>query len=79
MPSHMLRAIGVTEESARGSIRFGLGRFNDEAEVDYVAERVISEVERLRGLTAGNSSHRSASGGRVAVQAAEREKRGISS
>ena len=47
-PSHVLRAIGLRDELAHGSIRFGIGRFNDEAEIDYVAERVIAEVRRLR-------------------------------
>lgn len=47
-PSHVLRALGLRDELAHGSIRFGIGRFNDEAEIDYVAERVIAEVRRLR-------------------------------
>jgi cysteine desulfurase len=50
-PSYVLRAIGVRDELAHGSVRFGLGRFNDEDEVDYVAERVIEEVVRLRRLS----------------------------
>jgi cysteine desulfurase len=60
-PSHVLRAIGLREELAHGSIRFGLGRFNSEEEVERVAERTITEVRRLRTLspfyerkTAGN-------------------------
>jgi len=47
-PSHVLRAIGLRDELAHGSIRFGIGRFNDQDEIDYVAERVITEVRRLR-------------------------------
>jgi cysteine desulfurase len=47
-PSHVLRAIGLRDDLAHGSIRFGIGRFNDEREIDYVAERVICEVRRLR-------------------------------
>jgi cysteine desulfurase len=47
-PSHVLRAIGLRDDLAHGSIRFGIGRFNDEREIDYVAERVIAEVRRLR-------------------------------
>ena len=47
-PSHVLRAIGLRDELAHGSIRFGIGRFNDDEDVDYVAERVIAEVRRLR-------------------------------
>ena len=50
-PSHVLRAIGLTEERARSSVRFGLGRFNTEEEVDYVASRVVEAVRRLRQLS----------------------------
>ncbi len=50
-PSHVLRAIGVEEELAHTSIRFGLGRFNTETEVDYTARRVVEEVRRLRELS----------------------------
>lgn len=50
-PSHVLRAIGVEEELAHTSIRFGLGRFNTEEEVDYVVRRVVEEVRRLRELS----------------------------
>jgi cysteine desulfurase len=50
-PSYVLRAIGVSTEMAQSSIRFGLGRFNSEAEIDYVADRVIAEVNRLRAIS----------------------------
>ena len=50
-PSHVLRALGVSEELAHSSLRFGLGRFNTEEEMDYVARRVIESVRRLRDLT----------------------------
>ena len=50
-PSYVLKALGVGDELAHTSIRFGLGRFNTEEEVDYVAQRVISEVKRLRDLS----------------------------
>ena len=50
-PSHVLRAIGLEEHLAHSSIRFGLGRFNTEEEVDYVACRVVEEVRRLRELS----------------------------
>jgi cysteine desulfurase len=50
-PSYVLKALGVGDDLAHTSIRFGLGRFNTEEEVDYVAERVISEVKRLRDLS----------------------------
>jgi cysteine desulfurase len=46
-----LRAIGVEEDLAHTSIRFGLGRFNNEEEVDYVVRRVVEEVRRLRELS----------------------------
>jgi cysteine desulfurase len=50
-PSYVLRALGVGDELAHTSIRFGLGRFNTEAEVDYVTELVATSVERLRALS----------------------------
>ena len=49
-PSHVLRAIGVGDDLAHASIRFGLGRGNTEAEVDYVVGRIVEEVTRLRAL-----------------------------
>ncbi len=50
-PSYVLRALGVGDELAHTSIRFGLGRFNTEAEVDYVIDIVVRSVERLRTLS----------------------------
>lgn len=50
-PSYVLRALGVGDELAHSSIRFGIGRFNTEAEVDYVIEHVVGEVNRLREMS----------------------------
>ena len=49
--SHVLRAIGVDDDLAHSSIRFGLGRFNTKEEVDYVAARVVETVRKLRELS----------------------------
>jgi cysteine desulfurase len=50
-PSYVLKALGVGEDLAHTSIRFGIGRFNTQEEVDYVAKRVIEVVRRLRELS----------------------------
>jgi cysteine desulfurase len=50
-PSYVLRALGVDEELAHTSIRFGLGRFNTEEEVDYVVEKVVDKVNKLREMS----------------------------
>jgi cysteine desulfurase len=50
-PSYVLKALGVGEELAHTSIRFGLGRFNTEADVDYVIRRVVEVTQRLRDLS----------------------------
>ena len=50
-PSYVLKAMGVGDELAHTSIRFGIGRFNTEEEVDYTADKVTQTVRRLRELS----------------------------
>jgi cysteine desulfurase len=50
-PSYVLRALGVGDELAHSSIRFGIGRFNTEEEIDYVADLVIGKVNHLRDMS----------------------------
>jgi cysteine desulfurase len=50
-PSYVLKALGAGDDLAHSSIRFGLGRFNTEAEVEYVANKVVETVKRLRELS----------------------------
>jgi cysteine desulfurase len=50
-PSYVLRAMGVGDDLAHSSIRFGLGRFTTEAEVDYTIRLVIEKVKRLRDMS----------------------------
>jgi len=50
-PSYVLRALGVGSDLAHSSIRFGLGRFTTEEEVDYTAKRIIEVVTKLREMS----------------------------
>ena len=50
-PSYVLHAMGVGDDLAHSSIRFGIGRFNTEEEVDYVADLVIRKVSKLREMS----------------------------
>ena len=51
-PSYVLKALGTGDDLAHSSIRFGIGRFNTQAEVDYVADRVVETVTSARTVAA---------------------------
>ncbi len=50
-PSHVLRAMNLEESRVRSSLRFGLGRFNTEAEIDFAVQRLAAVVKELRGMS----------------------------
>jgi cysteine desulfurase len=56
-PSYVLRAMGVSDELARGSLRFGLGRFTNDDEVGAVIDHVVRAVRHLRAISPGYEMH----------------------
>mmetsp|Transcript_8311 Transcript_8311/g.9427 ORF Transcript_8311/g.9427 Transcript_8311/m.9427 type:complete len:92 (+) Transcript_8311:1065-1340(+) len=50
-PSYVLRALGVSDDMAHTSMRFGFGRFTTEEEVDFAADKLIQSVKRLREMS----------------------------
>jgi len=72
-PSYVLKAIGVSDELAYSAIRFGLGRFNTEAEIDYTVQRVVDEVRRLRAVSPLYKARRAKSQERQQAAAKQQE------
>ena len=50
-PSYVLRALGLDDANAHSSLRFGIGRFTTEAEIDFVCDKIVAVVQRLRDLS----------------------------
>jgi cysteine desulfurase len=59
-PSHVLRAIGASDDLAHGSIRYGLGRFTTPDEVDYAVEETVRAVQHLRAISPTYELHQGA-------------------
>jgi cysteine desulfurase len=55
-PSRILKAIGLTDEQALSSVRFGFGRFNTKDEIDYASNKIIESINKLRTINK-NKSH----------------------
>ena len=60
-PSYVLHAMGVGDDMAHSSLRFGVGRFNTEEEVDYVANLIVEKVNKLRELSPLGERHQEGS------------------
>lgn len=54
-PSYVLRAVGADEDLAHSSIRFGIGRFTTEQEVDYTVNKCVASVTQLREMRSVNA------------------------
>lgn len=50
-PSYVLRALGAAEDMAHSSLRFGIGRFTTEAEIDFVVKHIVGTVNKLRDMS----------------------------
>jgi cysteine desulfurase len=73
-PSYVLRSMGVPDELAHTSIRFGLGRFNTEEEVEFTVRRVVGEVKRLRAMSPLYKARKSSAQRRSQTAPASEEK-----
>jgi cysteine desulfurase len=50
-PSHVLKSIGLPDDLAHSSIRFGLGRFNTDEEIDFTIDKIVKTVKKLRNIS----------------------------
>lgn len=50
-PSHVLLAVGLPHEIAHGSLRISIGKYNTKEEIDYLVEKLVEIVERLRNMS----------------------------